>query len=77
MIFGRTGAALADLDRAVELAPDEPFAHLVRGVIYYEVGEFAPARVDLQRALDLGLADEQSIDTATGLLAYLEGVSGD
>ncbi|MFO7537827.1 MAG: rhomboid family intramembrane serine protease, partial [Chloroflexota bacterium] len=64
LIFGRTGAALADVDRAVELAPAEPFAHLVRGVIYYEIGEFAPARADLQRALDLGLADEQSIDTA-------------
>jgi rhomboid protease GluP len=65
---GRTADALADLDRAVGLAPDGPFAHLVRGFIRYELGEYAQARADLRRALDLGLADEQSIETATRLL---------
>jgi membrane associated rhomboid family serine protease/predicted negative regulator of RcsB-dependent stress response len=71
LLRGRAGEALADLDRAVALAPAEPFAHFVRGVIHYEVGQFAQARTDLEGALNLGLSDEQSVTIANSLLAAL------
>jgi membrane associated rhomboid family serine protease/predicted negative regulator of RcsB-dependent stress response len=76
LLRGQVDEALAQLDRAVALAPAEPFAHFVRGVIYYEIGQFAQAGIDLQAALDLGLSDEQSVTIANDFLAALETGNG-
>jgi membrane associated rhomboid family serine protease/predicted negative regulator of RcsB-dependent stress response len=71
LLRGQVDRALAELDQAVALAPAEPFAHFVRGVIYYDIGRFEQARADLQESLDLGLSDEQSISIANRLLVAL------
>lgn len=71
------GEALNELDQALSLAPAEPFAYYLRGVIYHEIGEFALSAADLQRALDLGLSDEQSVAVATDLLLSLEKAGAD
>jgi rhomboid protease GluP len=77
LLRGQVDKGLRDLDQAVALAPAEPFAYYVRGVIHYEVGQMALARADLQEALELGLVDEQSITIANRLLSSLENVEGD
>jgi membrane associated rhomboid family serine protease/predicted negative regulator of RcsB-dependent stress response len=76
LLRGQVDEALLELDQAVALAPAEPFAHFVRGVIYYEIGQYRQARTDLQEALNLGLADEQSVAIATRLLTGLDPAGG-
>jgi membrane associated rhomboid family serine protease/predicted negative regulator of RcsB-dependent stress response len=76
LLRGQVDGALSDLDQAVDLAPAEPFAHFVRGVIHYEIGQFAQARTDLQAALDLGLSDQQSVTVAGSLLSALKAGGG-
>jgi Flp pilus assembly protein TadD len=76
-LTGQVDEALEELDLAVTLAPEEPFARFVRGIIYYDIGDFERARTDLAMALDLGLADEQSVVIAGRLLAGLKEIGGD
>jgi tetratricopeptide (TPR) repeat protein len=46
-------AALADLDRALELNPEAPWAYIHRANTYRAIGDYESALADLQRALDL------------------------
>ena len=71
MLRGDPIGALADLDLAVELDSQEPFARLVRGLVYFELGRLEMAQADLELALDLELADPQSTEVAQELLAII------
>jgi hypothetical protein len=51
---GEVEAARADLDRAVELDPDNPRLHLLRALVLIEVGDPDAAREDVARALGAG-----------------------
>ena len=51
---GKTGPALRDYDRALELSPGLAAAALNRGVLHYQEGRLRPARADLERALQAG-----------------------
>jgi len=51
--IGRTQAALADLDRAVELNPRSAAAHFVRGAVHIRRRALAAALDDVNRALAL------------------------
>ena len=71
MLEGDPTQALIDLNQAVSIAPEDSFARLVRGLIYFDVGRPALARDDLTLALDLGLADEQSAALARDVLQQI------
>jgi Flp pilus assembly protein TadD len=51
--LGRNEEALVDLDRALQLAPDDPYALTGRGVAYRNLGRNEEAVRDLDRALQL------------------------
>lgn len=71
MIYGDPEQALEDLDRAVQLAPDHPFPHYVRGLVLFEKGIVDEATQDLELALELGLGDPQSVSIARQILDQL------
>jgi len=50
---GREEAAIADLDRALEIEPNNTFALLKRGSTYLEQGKFSRAVQDYRRALEI------------------------
>ncbi len=75
MLRGRIDLALADLETAVELNPEDPFSRFVRGLIYAEIGHNEQAIQDLEMALSLGLADEQAKAIARQTLRSL-GAAG-
>lgn len=76
ILRGQSSRALAELDRSVELDPQDPFARFVRGMIYFQIGEAGPATDDLRTALDLGLGDERSLALARQALTALGAKSG-
>ena len=76
MLRGQASLALTELDRAVQLDPQDPFARFVRGMIYYDIGESRSAAHDLEAALDLGLDDERSLTLARQALQVLRGAGG-
>ena len=45
---------LADVNKAIEHAPENPMLYLNRGELYREHGDFAEARTDFDRAMVLG-----------------------
>ena len=71
MLQGDPSMALIDLNQAVSIAPKDSFSRLVRGLIYFDIGQPALARDDLTTALDLGLADEQSESLAQDVLGQI------
>lgn len=50
---GRNSEALAPLEKAVALAPDNAFCHLTLGIYYRKVGQLELARRELERATQL------------------------
>jgi rhomboid protease GluP len=76
MLRGRPSRALTELDRALQLSPQDPYARFVRGMIYYDMGEPVSAIDDLEAALDLGLEDERSLTLARQALEVLHAVRG-
>jgi tetratricopeptide (TPR) repeat protein len=50
---GRMEEALAPLEKAVALAPDNAFCHMTLGVYYRKIGKPVPARRELERATQL------------------------
>jgi len=52
--MGRYEEALADLDRAVELDPDNFITRVFRGAAYQNMGRYEEALADLDRAIELG-----------------------
>jgi tetratricopeptide (TPR) repeat protein len=50
---GRMTEALAPLERAVALAPDNAFCHMTLGVYYRKIEQMVPARRELERATQL------------------------
>jgi tetratricopeptide (TPR) repeat protein len=50
---GRVAEALAPLEKAVELAPENAFCHLSLGVYYRKVSRLEPGRRELERATQL------------------------
>lgn len=68
---GQIGRALAELNRSVELDPQDSFARFVRGMIYYDMDVPLQATEDLQAALDLGLDDQRSLELAQQALDAL------
>jgi rhomboid protease GluP len=75
MLRGQVDLALADLESAVDLDPEDPFSRFVRGLIYAEIGHTQQAIQDLEMALSLGLADEKSESIARQTLEALEAGS--
>jgi tetratricopeptide (TPR) repeat protein len=53
---------LANLTTALELNPDEPQAHFIRGWLFARAGQFEPAAEDLARFLEL--SGDQNEDAA-------------
>ena len=53
LFAGRVDEALADADRAVELAPEESIPYLWRGIARLEAGHRIGARADQTRAQDI------------------------
>jgi tetratricopeptide (TPR) repeat protein len=51
--MGEYEAALADFDRAIELAPDDAWAITRRGVVHWSLRKYAAALADLDRAIEL------------------------
>ena len=72
MLRGDAVQALQDLNQAVTLAPTDPFARFVRGLIFYDTDRPELARDDLEVALKLGLSDEQSLALARQVLDQLD-----
>jgi tetratricopeptide (TPR) repeat protein len=50
---GKYDLAEADLTRATELCPDEPFAYFNRGIVYHDSGKYDLAKSDFTRAIEL------------------------
>ena len=50
---GRTTEALAPLEKAVALAPDNAFCHMALGVYYRKIGQMDAARRELERSTQL------------------------
>jgi len=50
---GRTTEALALLEKAVALAPENSFCHMTLGVYYRKIGQMDPAQRELERATQL------------------------
>ena len=63
-----TAAMIADLDRAVQLAPSNPVYVLDRGVARAMAGDTARARADLRQFIALAPADSLRASTLRGLL---------
>jgi len=63
---GADGAALADLEHAVELAPQQAQPHAVLGLFEYKFLQWAPALENCRKALDLG-----ALGGADDLRAYI------
>jgi rhomboid protease GluP len=68
MLLGDQYRALIDLNVAVNLGPSDAHAHFVRGMIQIELGHWEFGVADLERALALGLDDDQSIMAARQVL---------
>ena len=49
--IGEDDLALPDLDRAIMVAPNEPYTHFIRGAVYFKKGKYAQAIADYERAL--------------------------
>ena len=47
--------AIADFDRAIELDPNQSWAHYFRGLAYHELGGFSQSSADLKKAIELDL----------------------
>lgn len=52
LTLGRYGAALADLDRAIELNPSHSLSYYARGYVHIGTGEYALAVEDFSHALE-------------------------
>ena len=51
--FDQLEKALADLNKAIELVPDEATAYIDRGLIYKNLGQKVQAFADIAKAIDL------------------------
>ncbi|MFL6677998.1 MAG: tetratricopeptide repeat protein [Burkholderiaceae bacterium] len=51
--YGQATRALADLDRALQIEPDQGIGYFRRAIVFEYLGRFALARSDLERALQL------------------------
>jgi tetratricopeptide (TPR) repeat protein len=60
-------AQIAQLTHAIESAPDDPTNYVLRGEMYLRVRDYAAARNDFQRGLDL--AAEQVRENRWGIIA--------
>jgi len=54
---GRTDAAIADFDAGLARDPGLSAAYMNRGGVFLKAGRYNEARVDFDRAIDLGTAD--------------------
>ena len=65
--------ALAAADKAVELAPNLPDGYVARGFLRgsVKIGDWAGARADLARALELSPGNSEALDSQGDLLATL------
>jgi tetratricopeptide (TPR) repeat protein len=50
---GQTKEAIAPLEKAVALAPDNAYCHLTLGIYYHKIGRLADAQQQLERATQL------------------------
>lgn len=71
MIEGDPKQAASDLGRAIELAPDDSYTLFIRGLVNYDLDNYAQSRQDLEQALDLGLDDPTLVSTANNVLELL------
>jgi len=60
---GDRAAAIADLDVAILVSPDDAAAYAMRGALYLKDEAFRDGLVDLDRALDLAPSDEEALRT--------------
>lgn len=60
--LGRRDEALADLNRAVELEPQYPFAYVNRARVYADMKQYDKALADMARALEIVTAGTRSDD---------------
>ena len=67
--------ALADLDRGLQLEPDQGIAHYRRAVIFKDQGKFDLATAELERALQL-VPDDGPSHEQYGVLMFAEWYSG-
>ena len=51
--YGQATRALVDLDRALQIEPDQGIGYFRRAIVFEHLGQFARARSDLERALQL------------------------
>lgn len=51
--YGQATRALTDLDRALQIEPDQGIGYFRRAIVFEYLGHFALARSDLERALQL------------------------
>jgi bacteriophage N4 adsorption protein A len=70
---GDSVAALASLEKAVALAPEDGVAQSELGFLYYDLGQLSPAQKHLTEALALRPADPQLIEQ----LAYVDQQLGE
>ena len=59
--MGKYEQALADLDRAIELKPDDEWALSRRGVTYQQVGKYEQALAEFNRKIELDVDDDWAL----------------
>lgn len=59
-LSGRMGAALADVEKSIQMGPRDPYSYLLRAQIRYARGDKEYARRDLNQARELGLPESEA-----------------
>lgn len=68
---GNYEAAIAKLQKALEIEPNYPSAHHVIAVVYEQIGERAQAEEHFKRSLELDPKDSQTLNDYGGFLCRL------
>ncbi|MGQ0653382.1 MAG: hypothetical protein ACT4P4_14130 [Betaproteobacteria bacterium] len=66
---GQTDAALAEIDRAIGLQPDDPELHVVRGYLWYQKSDEHNALRAFERAIKLGSRNGGAYNSAAWILS--------
>jgi Flp pilus assembly protein TadD len=68
---GKTEAAIADFQKALELEPDQPFGMIGLGSAYLRDRQYAEARAEFEKALDYPITGATALDDLA-VLEYVE-----
>ena len=66
---GQTDAALAEIDKAIALQPNEPELHIVRGNLWYQKSDEHNALRAFERAIKLGSRNGSAYNSAAWILS--------